>query len=101
MHDPLIDLATVPPVPLHPARAAAPGPRPAGSPADLLAVPDDALERAWRWRPSDTDEVEVRYGFYAIHEWLERGDRRDRGRVAPMAPAAPCRSDRPSRRSGR
>ena len=29
------------------------------------------MERDWRWRASDTDDIELRYGFYAIHERLE------------------------------
>ncbi|MEO8437414.1 MAG: DinB family protein [Chloroflexota bacterium] len=68
--DPLIDLATVPPLPLHPAAQAARAPL-AGVVADLLAIPDDALERRWEWRPSEFDEGDVRYGLYRIHEGLE------------------------------
>ncbi|MEP6638869.1 MAG: DinB family protein, partial [Chloroflexota bacterium] len=71
MDDPLIDLATVPPVPLPPAAQAARGPL-AGVVADLLAIPDRALDRPWRWLPSDIDEsVDVRYGLYRIHERME------------------------------
>jgi hypothetical protein len=95
MNDPLIDLATVSPTPLH---AALPGVR--GSvrriAADLLAVPDDTLERDWRWRPVDQTDVELRYGFYAIHETLEaaagaiavgRAGIQDGG--VPLGPAVP------------
>jgi hypothetical protein len=70
MHDPLTDLATVPAVPLHPAVIATRGPLSAIV-ADLLAIPDDALERRWRWLPSDIDELDVRYGLYRVHESLE------------------------------
>ncbi len=71
MTDPLIDLATVPPLRLHPAAQAARGPL-AGVVADLLAIPDEALERPWTWLPSDIDEpLDVRYGLYRIHEQLE------------------------------
>lgn len=71
MNDPLTELATVPPVPIH---GALTGARASirRTAADLLAVGDDTLERGWRWRPSDTDDIELRYGFYAIHERLER-----------------------------
>jgi hypothetical protein len=37
--------------------------------ADLLAVPDAALERPWPW--PDHGEVDVRYGFFRILEDLE------------------------------
>ena len=70
MHDPLTDLATVPAVPLHPAVMAIREPLSAIV-ADLLAIPDDALERRWRWLPSDIDELDVRYGLYRVHETLE------------------------------
>jgi hypothetical protein len=70
MNDPLTELATVPAVPLHPAVFAARGPLGAAV-ADLLAIPDDALERRWRWLPSDIDELDVRYGLYRVHERLE------------------------------
>ena len=71
MNDPLTELATVPPTPIH---GALQGARASVRriAADLLAVGDDTLERDWRWRPTDTDDVELRYGFYAIHERLER-----------------------------
>ena len=70
MHDPLIDFATVPPVPLHHAVIAARGPL-RQAVADLLAVPDSALDGPWRWRPTDTEDLDVRYGFYSIHERFE------------------------------
>jgi len=70
MQDPLIELATVPPVALHPAVLAARAPL-AVIVGDLLAVPDSTLERSWRWRPTDHVDEEVRYGFYRIHERFE------------------------------
>ena len=71
MHDPLIEFATVPPIPLHPAVLAA-GSRLAGAVADLLAVADDvARATPWRWRPTDPEDVELRYGCTRIHERLE------------------------------
>ena len=54
------------------ARCGRPGIRWPRIAAELLAIGDDTLERDWRWRPSDTDDVELRYGFYAVHERLER-----------------------------
>jgi hypothetical protein len=70
MNDPLADLATVPSTPLH---GALPGARASirRLAVDLLSVRDDTMERDWRWRASDTDDIELRYGFYAIHERLE------------------------------
>jgi DinB family protein len=97
MHDPLTELATVPSVALHPAVVAAR--RPLGAVVfDLLAIPDDALERRWRWLPSDIDELDVRYGLYRIHERLESAiaaiatGRRDDGggSGAPSRPAIPA-----------
>ena len=70
MADPLIDLATVPPTPLHPAVLAARQPL-ARSVADLLTVADASLEDPWRWRATDPEDVELRYGLYRIHERLE------------------------------
>jgi DinB family protein len=71
MNDPLTELATVPPIPLH---GALPGARASVRriAASLLAVPDEKLDSDWRWRVTDTDDVELRDGFYAIHEHLER-----------------------------
>jgi hypothetical protein len=68
----------------------------AGAVADLLGVADEALERRWRWLPSDIDELDVRYGMYRIHESLEsaiasiainRGDGRSGAPVGPAVPA--------------
>jgi len=70
MTDPLIDLATVPPIPLHPAVLAARQPL-ARCVADLLTVADASLDDPWRWRPADPEDVELRYGLYRIHERLE------------------------------
>lgn len=70
MNDPMTELATVPPVPLHPAVVATRAPL-AALVADLLAIPDDALESRWQWLPSDIDELDVRYGLYRVHERLE------------------------------
>jgi DinB superfamily len=70
MNDPLAELTTNPRVPL-----AEPLPRARASMlaavGDLLAVPDAALERPWRWRPGDEIDADVRYGCYRIHELLE------------------------------
>jgi hypothetical protein len=70
MRDPLIELATVPAIPVHPAVIAARAPL-AAVVGDLLAIPDPALEAPWRWRPTDPDDVDVRYGLYRIHERFE------------------------------
>jgi hypothetical protein len=70
MTDPLIDLATVPPIPLDPAVVAARQPL-ARAVADLLAVTDTALDDPWRWRANDPEDVELRYALYRIHERLE------------------------------
>jgi hypothetical protein len=94
MHDPLTELATVKEVPLHPDVVATRGPL-AAVIADLLAIPDAALERRWTWLPSDIDEIDVRYGIYRIHESLEsaiaaitygRGDDASQ-RLGPAVPA--------------
>ena len=71
MNDPLTDLATVPPIPMH---GALPGARASVRrvAANLLTVPDEKLDLDWRWRATDDGDVELRYGFYAIHEYLER-----------------------------
>jgi hypothetical protein len=60
----------------------------------MLAVPDAALEGAWRWRPDDPDDADVRYGLYRIHEALEEAVAAvARGRAAlggdRVAPAVP------------
>ena len=82
MLDPLIDSPTVPPMPLAPGRArGARAARPAVA-ADLLAVPDAALDDPWRWRPTDADDVELRYGCLPDPRAARGGRRRDRGRAA-------------------
>lgn len=70
VHDPLTELATVPGTPLHPAVLAARLPLERAV-RDLLAIRDDQLDGLWRWRPTDLDDVELRYGAYRIHERLE------------------------------
>lgn len=70
MHDPLIELATVPAVPLHPVIIAARASL-AAAVADLSAIRDATLEGPWRWRPTDRGDFDVRYGIYRIHERLE------------------------------
>ena len=62
--------------------------------ADMLAVPDAALEGAWRWRADDPSDADIRYGLYRIHEALEeavaavaRGRANDgTDRTAPAVP---------------
>ena len=94
MPDPLIDLPPGPPVALDPSvldardavlRAA----------ADLLRVPEDTLDRPWRWRPLDLEDVELRYGAYRIIERLDEASAQiARGRAdgtgGRMGPAAPA-----------
>ena len=94
MRDPLTELATVPAVSLHPAVVAARAPL-AALITDLLAVPDDVLERRWRWLPSDIDELDVRYGIYRVHERFESAIAaitvgRGGGEGAPVGPAIPA-----------
>jgi uncharacterized damage-inducible protein DinB len=43
----------------------------AGAVADLLAVPDAALEKPWPWRG---EEADVRYGFYRLIEAIAEAD---------------------------
>jgi hypothetical protein len=90
--DPLTAYATIEPTPIHPEILVAREPL-ERTVADLLAIPDTALDQPWRWRPDDPDDVELRYGFYAIHERLEAaGTAIDVGRAgAPDAigPAVP------------
>jgi hypothetical protein len=96
MHDPLVELAPAPAVPLHPGVAAA---RTAVVAAlrDVLAIPDDALERPWRWRPTDEDDADVRYGIYRLHEGLEEAiSAVERGRAAWERPSAATRPGRPA-----
>jgi len=93
MQDPLIEFATVPPIPLHPAVAAAREPL-GRLVADLLSVPDTALDVPWRWRSTDMDDLELRYGVYWIHERLEAAIGaievgRSDGRAAAIGPAVP------------
>jgi hypothetical protein len=95
MHDPLVELTPAPAVPLHSgvatARAAV-----VGALRDVLAIPDDALERPWRWRPTDEDDADVRYGIYRLHEGLEEAITAvERGRAAEERPSA-ARPGRPA-----
>ena len=96
MRDPLTELATVPAIPLDPAVVATRAPL-AAVVDELLAVPDDALERRWRWLPSDIDELDIRYGLYRVHESLESAiaaiaTGREAGdwSGAPVGPATPA-----------
>lgn len=64
--------------------------------ADMLAIPDGALEGAWRWRADDSLDADVRYGLYRIAEVLEEAVASvERGRAGqargdePTAPAVP------------
>jgi hypothetical protein len=60
----------------------------------MLSVPDGALEGAWKWRPDDATDADVRYGLYRINEVLEeaiaaveRGRANQDGRrIAPAVP---------------
>jgi hypothetical protein len=64
---------------------------------DVLAIPDDALERPWRWRPTDEDDADVRYGIYRLHERLEEAiSAVERGRTADERPSAATRPGRPA-----
>jgi hypothetical protein len=94
MHDPMIELATVPATPRHPAVPAA---RPVlgGAVADLLTVPDETLKTPWRWRATDPVDNELRYGAYRIVERLEEAIRaielaRGSGAGAAIGPAIPA-----------
>ncbi len=94
MRDPLIDLAPATPVPLHPSLAVARRGL-AAVVADLLAVPDEALDRPWRWRGTDPDDIELRYGIYRIHERFEEAVGaiavgRAGGPGDPIGPAVPA-----------
>jgi hypothetical protein len=96
MHDPLVELAPAPAVPLHPGVATA---RTAVVAAlrDVLAIPHDALERPWRWRPTDEDDADVRYGIYRLHESLEEAiSALERGRAADERSSAALRPGRPA-----
>jgi hypothetical protein len=93
MQDPLIAFATVPPIPVHHAVTAAREPL-GRIVADLLAVPDVALDRGRPWRPTDVGEIELRYGVYWIHERFEAASGAiDVARSAeggpPIGPAVP------------
>ena len=70
MDDPLLELTPGPTLPVASAVVAT---RAAFSAAiaDLLAIPDAALESVWEWRTGFTDNTDVRYAFYRIHERLE------------------------------
>ncbi len=82
MDDPLIELTPDPGIPLAPVMVAARAEL-ASTLTDLLTVPDAVLESAWRWRPGDDLDADVRYGFYRIHERLEEAvGRIGRGRMA-------------------
>jgi hypothetical protein len=70
MQDPLIEYATVSPIPLHAAVLEARRPL-ARMVETLLAVPDGVLDTHWDWRHVETGDVELRYGFYRIHELFE------------------------------
>jgi hypothetical protein len=70
MQDPLDELTTAPRIPIAAAvRRARADIRAAV--ADALAVPDEALERPWRWRAGDPHDLDARYGLYRLHERLE------------------------------
>lgn len=70
MQDPLVEFATVPPVPWHAAVLATREPL-ARLVADLLTVSDDRLPEPWTWRPGDLEPLEGRDAMYRIHERLE------------------------------
>jgi hypothetical protein len=94
VRDPLTDLATVPPIPIHPAVVAA-RLRLAQVVDDLRAVPDASLDTMWRWRSTDTEDVELRYGLYRIGERIEEAISaievgRAEGSGAAMGPAVPA-----------
>jgi DinB superfamily len=70
--------------------------------ADILAIPEAALEREWTWIGGG--EADLRYGIYRLHEILERADidasrvlradSRDSGLAADLiAPAGAVRWD--------
>jgi DinB family protein len=92
--DPLTELRPNVAVPLAPAIARA---REAFEQCvrDILAVTDAALdaEAPWRWRPSDVDDADVRYGLYRVHEILDEGVARVARECAPIndatTPAVP------------
>jgi hypothetical protein len=93
MNDPLVDFATVPPIPWHADVLATREPL-ARLVADLLAVPDDRLAEPWTWRRDDPEPLEGRDAMYRIHERLEAAITAiDTGRsVAPgpaIGPAVP------------
>ena len=94
MHDPLIELATVPATPLHPAVVAAREPLTRAI-VDLRAIGYASLEVPWRWRPSDPDDLDVRHGFYRIHERLREAvsaivTGRTNASSAAIGPAVPA-----------
>jgi hypothetical protein len=93
MNDPLVDFATVPPIPWH-APVLATRASLAHLVKDLLTVPDDRLAEPWTWRAGDPEPLEGRDAMYRIHERLEAAITAiDTGRsVAPgtaIGPAVP------------
>lgn len=94
MEDPLLELTPGPTLPVASAVVAT---RAAFSAAiaDLLAIPDPALESVWEWRTGFTDNTDVRYAFYRIHERLEDsaaaivGGRAGGGEGPGVGPAVP------------
>ena len=93
MQDPLVDFATVPPIPWQADVLATREPL-ARLVADLLTVPDERLAEPWTWRADDPEPLEGRDAMYRIHERLESAITAiDTGRsVAPgpaIGPAVP------------
>ena len=70
MDDPLTELMAGPGLRLAPTIASARGALEAAW-LDLLTVSDAVLEAPWPWRPAESRDADVRYGFYRIHERLE------------------------------
>ena len=61
--------------------------------ADLLAVADASLDDPWRWRATDPEDVELRYGFYGSTSASRRRSGRSRsdgpGGGESIGPAVP------------